>query len=388
MQCRRPRVRGEADPAEFLAANLTNEMGNPAKFTEYLNLAPRYGLKILPPSINDSEKHFNVVDGNIVYGLAGIKNVGENVVEEIIKERNAHGPYKDFMDFLSRQGEGINSKTVESLIKAGAFNELGIDRATLLANLEDALRFDKDTKEATAYGQLSLFGSDDPVVGEFKMRDAEPMQQMEVLQMEKDYLGFYISGHPLDAYSDQIAACVRADISDPDTIPVDQDTAVIALISSIKQVLTKAKKEKMAIITLQTKTGDIDAVAFPQTYEAIRDRIEEDQVYGFKGQFKRKNGEEKLSFAISEVVSPYELKPEAINMIHIQLGQRKTYAQDELRSLARILHDHEGYTPISFTIDGIDGEELRAGGVYSITYSDILRPELEEDPLVKKVWVS
>ena len=375
-------------PAEFLAANLTNEMGNPAKFTEYLNLAPRYGLKILPPSINDSEKHFNVVDGNIVYGLAGIKNVGENVVEEIIKERNAHGPYKDFMDFLSRQGEGINSKTVESLIKAGAFNELGIDRATLLANLEDALRFDKDTKEATAYGQLSLFGSDDPVVGEFKMRDAEPMQQMEVLQMEKDYLGFYISGHPLDAYSDQIAACVRADISDPDTIPVDQDTAVIALISSIKQVLTKAKKEKMAIITLQTKTGDIDAVAFPQTYEAIRDRIEEDQVYGFKGQFKRKNGEEKLSFAISEVVSPYELKPEAINMIHIQLGQRKTYAQDELRSLARILHDHEGYTPISFTIDGIDGEELRAGGVYSITYSDILRTELEEDPLVKKVWVS
>ena len=136
-------------------------------------------------------------------------------------------------------------------------------------------------------------------------------------------------------------------------------------------------------------------MAFPQTYEAIRDRIEEDQVYGFRGQFKRKNGEEKLSFAISEVVSPYELKPEAINMIHIQLGQRhiqlgqrKTYAQDELRSLARILHDHEGYTPISFTIDGIDGEELRAGGVYSITYSDILRTELEEDPLVKKVWVS
>ena len=375
-------------PAEFLAANLTNEMGNPAKFTEYLNLAPRYGLKILPPSINSSEKHFNVVDGNIVYGLAGIKNVGENVVEEIIKERNEHGPYTDFMNFLSRQGEGFSSKTAESLIKAGAFNELGIDRATLLSNLEDALRFDKDTKEATAYGQLSLFGSDDPVVGEFKMKDAEPMPQSEVLQMEKDYLGFYISGHPLDAYSDQIAACVRADISDPDTIPLEQETSVIAMITAIRQVTTKAKKEKMAIITLQTKTGDVDAVAFPKVYETIRDRIAEDQVYGFRGQFKKKNAEEKVSFAISEVLSPYELKPEAISLIHIQLGSRKSFAQDELRNLQRILQEHEGFTPVAFTVEGIDGEELRAGGLYSISYSDTLKNKLEDDPLVRKVWVS
>ncbi len=375
-------------PAEFLAANLTNEMGNPAKFTEYLNLAPKYGLRILPPSINNSEKHFNVVNGDIVYGLAGIKNVGENIVGEIIREREQNGPYKDFMDFLSRQGDGLNSKTIESLIKAGAFDEMGTDAATLLANLEDALRFDRDTKETTAYGQLSLFGDDDPAIGQFTMRSAEPMPMKEKLQMEKEYLGFYISGHPLDEYSNQIAACVRADLSDPRTIPIDQETSVIALVTSIRQVMTKAKKEKMGIYNLQTKEGDIDAVAFPSIYASLRDTVAEDQVYGFRGTFTRKGEEGKLSFTIAEVCAPGDLKPEAISMVHIELGRRQSYHPDELRMLASKLQQHEGFTPISLTIDSMEDEELRAGGMYSVEYSKGLIADLEELPIVRKVWIS
>ncbi len=375
-------------PAEFLAANLTNEMNNPAKFTEYLNLAPKYGLKILPPSINKSEKHFNVVDGDIIYGLAGIKNVGENIVGEIIKEREENGPYKDFMDFLSRQSDGVNSKTVESLIKAGAFDEMGTDISTLLDNLEDALRFDKESREATAYGQLSLFGSDDPVIGEFTMREAEPIPVAEKLQMEKEYLGFYISGHPLDAYAEQIAASVRANLSDPDTIPLDQETSLIALVTSVRQVITKAKKEKMGIFSLQTKEGDVDAVAFPSIYETIRDKIEADNVYGFRGTFRRKEGEEKLSFTLSSVCSPYELKPEAITMVHIQLCDRNDFRPDELREIGKTLQDHDGYTPVSFTIEGNSSEELKAGGTYHVDYSRSLLGELEEIPLVRKVWIS
>jgi DNA polymerase-3 subunit alpha len=113
-------------PAEFMAANLTNEIHNPDKFTEYLLKAKDMGLEILPPTINFSDKHFNVVDGKIVYGLAGIKNVGEGVVELIVKEREEHGPYKDFMDFLMRvDAKAINSKLLESLIHAGAFDALG-----------------------------------------------------------------------------------------------------------------------------------------------------------------------------------------------------------------------------------------------------------------------
>ena len=375
-------------PAEFLAANLTNEMGNPSKFTEYLNLAPKYGLKILPPSINKSEKHFNVADGDIVYGLAGIKGVGEGVVEQIVKEREANGPYRSFMDFLSRQGEGmLNSKTLESMIKAGAFDELGEDSATLLANLEDALKFDRNSKEATAYGQLSLFGDDTEALGEFEMKKVEPFPLVEKLQMEKEYLGFYISGHPLDTYKDQIAAAVRADLSHPETIPLDTETSLIALVTATRMVVTQKKKEKMGFFTLQTKEGDVDAVAFPSTYEVIRDKIETDQIYGFRGTFRKRDAESKISFQISSVCSPYELKAEAISQVHIVL-EPGSINQDELKLLSRKLRDNSGFVTVAMSINGIAGEELKAAGSYSIEYSPRLLEELNDMDMVNRVWIS
>ena len=375
-------------PAEFLAANLTNEMGNPAKFSEYLNLAPKYGLKILPPSINKSDKHFNVSDGDIIYGLAGIKGVGEGVVEQIVKEREANGPYKSFMDFLSRQADGVvNSKTLESLIKAGAFSDLGTDGATLLANLDEAMKFDKTSREATAYGQLSLFGDDTEAFGEFEMRQVEPFSLVEKLQMEKEYLGFYISGHPLDTYAEQIAACVRTDLSDPNTITLGAETSLIALVTSDRMVVTQKTKDKMGIYTLQTKEGEVDAVAFPSTYEVIRDRIEKDHVYGFRGTFGKRDAESKLSFHISEVCSPYELKPEAVNLMHIVL-QPHAVEMENLKALSRKLRDNEGFVQVAMSIKGIPGEELKAAGTYSVEYSTRLVEELKDMDMVSRVWIS
>ena len=374
--------------AEFLAANLTNEMGNPAKFTEYLNLAPKYNLRILPPSINKSDKHFNVDNGDIIYGLAGIKGVGEIVVEQIVKEREANGPYKSFMDFLSRQGDGmLNSKMLESMIKAGAFDELGVDSATLLANLDDALKFDRTAKEATAYGQLSLFGDDTEALGEFQMKSVEPFPLVEKLQMEKEYLGFYISGHPLDIYKEQIAASVRADLSHPETLPMDSETSLIALVTSERMVVTQKKKEKMGFYTLQTKEGDVDAVAFPSTYEVIRDKVEKDQIYGFRGMFGRKDAESKISFHISSVCSPYELKPEAVSQVHIVLNQA-ALGQEELKALSRKLRNNSGFITVLMSINGIAGEELKAAGSYSVEYSPRLIEELGEMDIVNRVWIS
>ncbi|MDY5931401.1 MAG: DNA polymerase III subunit alpha [Candidatus Ornithospirochaeta sp.] len=374
-------------PAEFLAANLTNEMSNPDKFTEYLNLAPKYGLKILPPSINRSEKHFNVSNGDIIYGLAGIKNVGESITEGIIREREKNGPYKDFMEFLSRQSESINSKTLESLIKAGAFDELGEGRATLLANLDDAIKFDRAEREASAYGQLSLFGEEEASIGSFRMREVEEWEKNEKLRMEKELLGFYISGHPLDSYDQQIAACVRANLADRDTIPMNHPTSLIAMVTSLRQVLTK-KKDKMGMYTLQTKEGDVDAVAFPSTYETIRDLVEKDQVYGFIGTFKQKEGDDRISFLIDSVVSPNDLKPEAVSRLHIQLRKSGSFPIEELRPIQRIIRANEGFTPVSFTIEGVDGQELEAGPDCAVSFSMELSKALSEIDVVKKVWVS
>lgn len=376
--------------AEFLAANLTNEMGSPDKFKEYLNLAPKYGIKIVPPSINRSEKHFNVDSGDIIYGLAGIKNVGEAVVELIVEEREKNGPYKDFMDFLSRQSENtLNSRLIESLIKAGAFDELGTDRATLLANLEDALKFDKSNKAHSAFGQMSLFGDDEEDgLGGFEMRVTDPLPIMEMLKMEKEMLGFYISGHPLDAYAKEISDCVRVNIADKDTIPLKKQVQLIAQVIGQRTALTK-KGEKMAIYTLQTKEGDLDAVAFPKSYANLQNATEIDGIYGFLGSFNKKSDGENdtLSFMIDDIVSPYNLKAEAVAKINIRLSEYAEISNNGLSKLLTIFSNNMGSTPVSLMLADAPGEELKLKSTFHMCYTKTLIAELEDLDIVEKAWV-
>ncbi len=374
--------------AEFLAANLTNEMNSPDKFKEYLNLAPKYGIKIVPPSINRSTKFFTVDKGDIIYGLAGIKNVGTAVVDLIIEEREKHGEYNSFTEFLERQGDNtLNSRMVESLIKAGAFDDLHTDRATLLANLEDVLKFDKANKANSAFGQMSLFGGDeDTKLEDFKMKQAEPLPMTELLNMEKEMLGFYISGHPLDIYEREIAECVKVNLSDPETIVVDRPVQLIALVLTQRVVITKEKKTKMGFYTLQTKDGDIEAVIFSKAYELLQDKLNVDGIYGFIGSFKRR--EDKITFQIDDVVSPMELKPEAVQQVHIRLRSTADISRNGLGSLFNILASNTGDTQISFTIDGCHGEELIPRATNFVNYSRGLVVEFNSLDVVDKVWVS
>ncbi len=374
--------------AEFLAANLTNEMNNPDKFKEYLNLAPKYNLEIVPPNINRSDKFFNVDKGDIIYGLAGIKNVGAGVVDIIVEEREKNGPYKSFMDFLDRQGENtLNSRLVESLIKAGAFDELEADRATLLANLDDALKFDKANKATSAFGQMSLFGSDDDTkLEDFKMRKADPLPKTEVLKMEKEMLGFYISGHPLDQYQKEISECVRVNLAESDTITTDKQVQLVAMVLNQRVVITKEKKAKMGIYTLQTKEGEVDAVAFPKVFELIQGKIEDDGIYGFIGTFKKKD--EKLSFSIDQVVSPLELKPEMVQQIHIRLKDSAKISREGLSSLFSLLANNSGDTQVLLSISSCPGEELTPRSTFYLSYSRGVMAELNDLDIVDKAWVN
>ena len=194
-------------------------------------------------------------------------------------------------------------------------------------------------KSETAFGQLSLFGDEDESIFHFDMRPVDPMPLAEKLQLEKEYLGFYISGHPLDKYAEQIEACVRADLSNPSTIVLKKPQALIAQVTAIRQIITKDKK-KMGFFTLQTKEGDVDAVAFPKLYEQIMDTVEEDGIYGFMGAFDQKDKEAKLSFLIDKVVRPEELQPDAVQMIHISF---KDFIPDQVQAVARRLKESEGY---------------------------------------------
>ena len=145
-------------PAEFMAANLTNEINSPDAFSDYLTSTKEMGIEILPPDINLSEKTFTVVDGKIFYGLQGIKNVGTGAVEEIIRIREEEGPYDSFTDFLDRIDlKLVNRRVIETLIQAGLFDRFGLNRATLLGNLEQVLEWTIKQKESREFGQTSLF---------------------------------------------------------------------------------------------------------------------------------------------------------------------------------------------------------------------------------------
>lgn len=370
-------------PAEFLAANLTNEMGNPDKFTEYLNLAPQMNLRILPPSINKSDVHFNVADGDIIYGLAGIKNVGENAVAAIIQEREKRGPYKSFIDFLERMPESLNSRLLESLILAGAFDELGVNRATLIANLPDAINYDKSTRELTYGGQMSLFGDEDAAMNEFTMRPVEDWTVDEKLRTEKEMLGFYISGHPVDAYQDKMDECVRIRFDHPEDIPIARTTSVIAMVASTKVIKLKDGK-KMCAYTLQTKEGEMDAVAFPKTFEKIENLIEPNKVYGFRGSFSYRG--EGLSYAIDEVMDPNMMQPDNINRIVISLKEDKILEEGAIDMLKATLQARHGDLPVCLELEN-QMKGLRLGYNMSVSYKSDLVKELKELEVVDSVRI-
>lgn len=376
-------------PSEFLAANLTNEMGNPDKFKDYLALADSMGIRILPPSINDSDMHFNVVGNDIVYGLAGIKNVGENITGLIVAEREKNGKYKDFMDFLSRQGDGVaNSRVLEALIKSGCFDCVGEDRATLMANLEDAIAYDKSSREMTAYGQISLFG-DETMLDSFTFKPAEPWSKKEILDMERELIGRYVSGHPLDEYKDDIERCVWVDISRPAELPKGRDVSLVCQITSLRSLKTK-RGSRMASMVLTNAQGSIEAVAFPKVWEAYDEKIADEGIYGFVGRFEeRQDRGGELQFIISQICEPAQLPSEAIRRVSLSMDPVQLAGANGdmyLGQVVSFLVDHPGSLPVSIYLGDDRSSYIRSA--FSLEYYKGLRKDLMTLPAVQAVMLS
>ena len=377
-------------PAEFWAANLTNEMNNPDKFSEYLQTVKGMGIEILPPSINYSEQHFAVVDDKIVYGLAGIKNVGEGAVAAIVAEREAGGPYTDLVDFLTRLDTKIlNSKLLESLIKAGAFDSLGVNRPTLLENLSDAVNHVSKIREATAYGQISLFDEEtEAEMNTFEMKVVDDWQLGEKLETEKSLLGFYISGHPLDKWRSIIAERVTVNTTDLERVNTDRVTNVIAMITSIRPFTTKGG-QLMAFLQLTDHNATFDATLFSKGFEEYRQILRVDGIYGFEGRFDASRGVEKISFIIDRIVEdPASLPPLALRRCHIEL-EKSFCANTEMQALRDSCLSWPGSCSVLLHFKD-QGRNLDAsvacGREFSVRCSKDLEQELRENPAVLRVW--
>jgi DNA polymerase-3 subunit alpha len=300
-------------PAIYMAAALSAESGNIETIAEYIEECKRMGIKVLPPNINESFKGFTVVeeDGKDVirFGLVTIKNFGEGIADSIIKEREAHGKFSSLEDLLIRiKDKNLNKKSLESLIKTGAMDEFG-ERGSLLFNLETLLHFNKETSalpnhEDTLFGSLSK----DDFSAKLVLEDAPHATMDETLGWEKELLGLYISGHPLDKYKEKFAqhdmsitklkeVCIPIFIEVPEGMDKkvlkkarEKEYVVAGLITEAKEIITKSNT-RMMFLTLGDLSGTIECVVFPKTYEVIKDILTVDTCIAFKGKVSERNGE-------------------------------------------------------------------------------------------------
>ena len=378
-------------PAEFWAANLTNEMSNPDKFSEYLQTVREAEIEILPPSVNYSLRSFAVVDGKIVYGLAGIKHVGEGVVDAIVAERDANGPYTGLLDFLTRLDSKVtNSKVMESLIKAGAFDELGTNRPTLLENLGDAVASVQRKKEYTAYGQISLFDEEsEEMMDSFVMREVEDWSTQEKLEVEKALLGFYVSGHPLDRYRSAIKTRVTVDTSQMERLPLGQQTNIIAMLTQLKPYVTR-RGDTIAFVQLADLNTSFEGVIFADEFERTRHFLQTDRIYGFEGTFdKRGNGDERISFRIDNIkADPNDLVPRAVSRCHVQL-EKSFCTAEQITHLRDTALDFGGTCTLylHFKEQGKNLTSLvECGREFSVRCTPDLATALKKNPAVLDVW--
>lgn len=301
-------------PSEFMAALLTSVLDNTDKVIEYSGECQRLGIQLLPPSINISAGGFTVDGKNIRFGLNAVKNVGRNLIAAVVRERE-ESPYRSLYDFCKRMhGTELNRRAVESLIKCGAFDETGATRRALLQSVEGVLKSVETDSRKNLEGQLDLFSQ---AGGEEKMDDyhipALPEFELgELLQMEKEVSGLYLSGHPLDAYREQmkaIEACRLADLSGEDARLYDGKTVNVVCAIIKTKFMTTRSNTLMAFTNVEDLSGTMEILIFPKVLAGCRDALHDNAVVVVTGRVSVKE-EENPKLVAEEIVPIGEYDPQ------------------------------------------------------------------------------
>ena len=373
-------------PGEFMAANLTNEINSTDKLAEYISEARSMGLEVLPPDINVSEQEFTVRDGKIVYGLRGIKNVGSAAVDHIVEERIQGGVFKDLLEFLKRLDlKTVNRKVVETLIRCGLFDNLGTGRAVLIHNLDRILETVNSYKEIQKYGQTTLFDPLEEAESPLIMESCDPWPALEKLTHEKQNLGFYFSGHPLDKYRDHIQNHCNLDLGKLNAFSTQRTYTIIGILKEIKEITTRTGR-RMAFAQLEDFRGTVELVLFSDVYEKSRDRLVGDDVVVVRGRIDNSRGEPKL--LVESLLDPDELKEKQARAVHVRFASAEVNEEQFLR-LRDFIVGKPGDCGVYFHIrgNGASGDiVVKASPHITLSAEDQVLAEVREHPLVEDVW--
>jgi len=285
-------------PTEYMCAVLSAESGNVDEVARVIEECRRMKVQVLPPDVNESYGDFTVVkdatQDKIRFGLSSIKNLGVEIADAIVRERKEHGTYRSFANFLERvRNRNLNRKSLESLAKAGALDSLGEDRSTVLANMNEALEYARSLHKDGS-SQDSLFGllADQSSVPTLRLKHAEPIPQVSMLAWEKELLGLYVSGHPLDRFREKLDSEKGAKNSIANAREASDGTLIFAagLVEEVRDVTTK-KGDHMAFIKLADFSGVIEAVAFPRIYSDYKLLLVPESCIAVRGRLSLRNNE-------------------------------------------------------------------------------------------------
>ncbi|TYR82168.1 DNA polymerase III subunit alpha [Priestia megaterium] len=369
-------------PLQFFSALLTSVIGNETKLAQYVNEIKKRKIPLLPPAINKSRYSFNVEKGGIRYSLAAIKHVGAGAVQEITNERRKKR-FEDLFDFCMRISMKIvNKKTIESLIYAGCFDEFQQNRATLIATVDVAIEHAQlvHPEEADDFG----FGA------EFSLKPkyvaCEELEIQQILEKEKEALGFYLSSHPSAHYAAITALYSITSICDFSMQQEGEQIYTLAFIANEKVIRTK-QGEQMAFFSMNDETGAIDVVAFPRTYEKYRDALKPGNVVLVKGKLDKR--QEKKQLISQEIALADELMASLPNQ-EVYLRIEKKHPKEKMTyDIHKIVSREHGNVPVLIYYEA-EKRLIRLSNQYSVTPNPHLVSELkmllgEENVVLKKI---
>lgn len=355
---------------EYLSALLSSVANDQEKTQSYIEEALRHGIKVLPPDVNKSYSEFTPDENNIRFGLASIKQVGEVVVEAIIKEREENGDFESIYDFCKRvDSKCSNKRVMEGLIKAGAFSNIEKSRKQLLDNLEYIVSTANKESQARDLGQCSLFdgAAEECAAPQFTLGGSdEEFDDKQIQSFEKEFLGFYVTSHPLSSIRDKLPFLMTHKISDIREVPTDKMVTICGLITSVKQIPTKKDPSKfIKFIGIEDLSGKIEVVCFSKKQIEYDAYLQSEQKVIISGKVSRRD-EDSVSILL-ETAKPVENS----NIFTLELLEEISY--EELVALKDVLVRHTGSDPVIIKVSsGEDNVRIISSSIFWVNSSNEL----------------
>lgn len=348
-------------PVEFITALLTSEKDNTDKLVLYINEASKMDIEILSPDVNESFAKFTMIsDRSIRFGLSAVKNVGQGAIDSIISARNKYGKFNSLYEFCEYiDARRVNKKVIESLIKCGAFDSLGLFRAQLMAILEKAMETAQGFQKDRQNGQFSFFdqtGTNQKFQKDFcEIPEIQEWPENQLLAFEKQMLGFYITGHPLASFSKTLGNYATNSTQELNQLQDGQEISIGGIINKLKAITTK-RNDRMAIISLEDLHGFVEVVVFPRVFTQHLEIIQPNSTIFIKGKINLRDGEPKI--IAEEIIPLSEVQKRYTNSILINLVTTGLEEQ-MLDKLKKTLTRHPGKVPVYLGLTSPNNQQVQ-----------------------------